>query len=214
VACRHVAAFATVPTNLGGIIMKIRSIVAMGVLLAGATAFVSAHGQTAAAWGTLVDGKNMNNFDPVGNANWRIVEDAIYADRGNGFLVSKESYADFKIRAEIWVDTPANSGIFIRCQNPNNIGANTCYEVNVFDTRPGAEYATGAIVNVAKVIGAPKAGGKWNVLEITAKGPLMTITLNGVKTAEGSDTKNPRGRFALQYGAGVVKFRKLEISPL
>ena len=165
--------------------------------------------------GTLLDGtKGMDNFRPVGNANWRVMDDGIGANLGNGFLVSKESYADFKIRAEIWVDTPANSGIFIRCQNPGNIGADTCYEVNIFDTRPGQEYATGAIVNVAKVIGQPKAGGKWNVLEIQAKGPQMTIMLNGVKTAEASDTKNPRGRFALQYGAGLVKFRKVEISPM
>ena len=195
--------------------MKIRTIAAMGLLLAGATAFGVAQGQTAAAWGTLIDGtKGLENFTPTGNANWRVMDDGIGANLGGGFLVSKESYQDFRIRAEVWVDTPANSGIFIRCQNPNNIGGNGCYEVNIFDTRPGAEYATGAIVNVAKVIGAPKAGGKWNVMEIVAKGPQMTITFNGVKSAEGMDTKNPRGRFALQYGAGLVKFRKLEIQPM
>jgi hypothetical protein len=86
--------------------------------------------------------------------------------------------------------------------------------VNIFDTRPGQEYATGAIVNIAKVIGSPKAANQWNVLEIEAKGPQMTIMLNGVKTAEGSDSKHPRGRFALQYGGGTVKFRKVEINPL
>ena len=157
--------------------MKKYAYAAAGLLIAGTAAFGVAHGQTAAAWGTLLDGtKGMDNFRPVGNANWRVMDDGIGANLGNGFLVSKESYVDFKIRAEIWVDTPANSGIFIRCQNPNNIGGNSCYEVNVFDTRPGPEYGTGAIVNIAKVIGQPKAGGKWNVLEIVAKGPQMTIT--------------------------------------
>jgi hypothetical protein len=198
--------------------MKRRSAFAMGLLFAGVAAFSVSHqvsAQTAAAWGVLLDGtKGMENFTPTGNANWRTMEDSIGANSGGGFLVSKESYQDFRIRAEIWVDTPANSGIFIRCQNPNNPGANICYEVNVFDTRPGAEYATGAIVNVAKVIGAPKAGGKWNTMEIVAKGQQMTITFNGVKSAEGMDTKNPRGRFALQYGGGLVKFRKVEITPL
>ena len=137
--------------------------------------------------------------------------DSIGASIGNGYLVTKESYGDFRLRAEVWVDTPANSGIFIRCQNPGDIGANTCYEVNLFDTRPGQEYATGGIVNTARVIGQPKAGGKWNVMEIIAKGPMLTVMLNGVKTAEASDPKLPQGRIALQYGNGDVKFRKVEI---
>ena len=191
--------------------MNIR-IIAATALVAATAAFGIAQGQTNAAFGTMIDGtRGLENFTPTGNANWRPMGDSIGASLGGGFLVTKESYADFRIRAEVWVDTPANSGIFIRCQNPNNPGANTCYEVNLFDTRPGQEYATGAIVNVARVIGQPKAGGKWNVMEITAKGPMLTVMLNGVKTAEANDTKLPRGRIALQYGNGDVKFRKVEI---
>jgi hypothetical protein len=194
--------------------MKKLPFLVAGLLITGAALGV-ANGQTAAAWGTLIDGtKGMDNFNQTGNANWRVMDDAIGANLGNGYLVSKESYADFRIRAEVWVDTPANSGIFIRCQNPANPGADSCYEVNIFDTRPGQEYATGAIVNTAKVIGSPKAGGKWNVMEIMAKGPQLTIMFNGVKSAEATDSKHARGRFALQYGAGLVKFRKVEISPL
>jgi hypothetical protein len=99
--------------------------------------------------------------------------------------------------------------------DPKKVGAMTCYEVNIFDTRPEQEYGTGAIVNVAKVNPMPKAGGKWNVMEIEAKGPVMSITFNGQKTVNGArDAKHPRGPFALQYGAGVVKFRKVEIRPL
>jgi hypothetical protein len=30
----------------------------------------------------------------------------------------------------------------------------------------------------------PKAGGKWNIFEITAKGRQVTVILNGKKTAE------------------------------
>ena len=60
-----------------------------------------------------------------------------------------------------------------------------------------------------------KAGGKWNVMEITAKGPVFTVILNGQKTVDGAkDDKHPKGAIALQYGAGVVKFRKVEIKPL
>jgi hypothetical protein len=36
--------------------------------------------------------------------------------------------------------------------------------------RPGPEYGTGAIVDIAKVSPMPKAGGRWNTYEIYAKG--------------------------------------------
>ena len=116
----------------------------------------SANSQTQAAWGTLINGTNgLQNFEQAGNANWRVMEDGIGASVGNGFLVTKESYKDFRIVAEIWTDERANSGIFIRCQDPEDPGADSCYEVNMFDTRPGQEYATGCIFNTAPVIGGP-----------------------------------------------------------
>jgi hypothetical protein len=61
----------------------------------------------------------------------------------------------------------------------------------------------------------PKAGNQWNNYEIIAKGDTFTIILNGIKTVDGAkDAKLPKGRIALQYGGGIVKFRKVEIKPL
>ena len=166
-------------------------------------------------WTTLFDGKNVDAFNKVGDANWTIADGVLQADKGmGGYLVTKQTYTDFEIRAEFWVDTPANSGIFIRCDTPQMPGAEACYEVNIFDTRPDPTYGTGGIVNVAKVAAPIKAGGKWNTYEIRAQGSHLTVTLNGMKTADANDTKHARGPFALQYGAGVVKFRKVEVRPL
>src|ERR1051326_3988911 len=141
--------------------MKHRTLIAASLICA-AGALGGAYAQTAAAFGTLLDGtKGMENFIPIGNANWRDMGDSIGANAGNGFLVSKESYKDFRLRAEVWTDNPnANSGIFIRAQNPAQVGGGSAYEVNVYDARPGPEYATGSIVNVAKVIGQPKSAGQ------------------------------------------------------
>ena len=72
---------------------------------------------------------------------------AVQADLGGkaaSYLVSKHSYSDFQIRAEFWVDSDANSGIFIRVTNPEKIGADSAYEVNIFDKRPDPAYGTGA----------------------------------------------------------------------
>ena len=172
-----------------------------------------------AKWTTIVDGKSMGDFTRVGSANWRVEGGSIVADKLDGkdpaYLVTKNKYKDFQIYAEFWADEDVNSGIFIRCADPTKIDAVKCYEVNIFDKRPDPSYGTGAIVDVAKVTTPIKAGGKWNTYEITAKGPRFDVILNGVKTVDGgSDAKFAKGRIALQYGQGVVKFRKVEIKPM
>jgi hypothetical protein len=166
-------------------------------------------------WVTLFDGKNLDNWNQIGDANWRLADGVVEADKGNGFLVSKNTYANFQIRAEFWVNPDANSGIFIRATEPAKVTAENAYEVNIFDKRPDPSYGTGAIVNVAKPSVFLKAGDKWNNYEITAQGPKFTVILNGTKTVDGvEDSKHPSGKIALQYAAGVVKFRKVEIKPM
>src|SRR5437868_2546724 len=159
-----------------------------GLLFVAVTALWSAQqavGQ--GAWVTLFDGKSLDNFNKIGDASWRIEDGAVVADKGNGFLVSKNAYGDFELRAEFWVGPDANSGIFIRCTDPEKVGTDSAYEVNIWDDRPNKDYATGAIVNVAKVDNMPTTTGKWNTYEITAKGDQFTIVLNGQKTDEGKD---------------------------
>src|SRR5690242_1404137 len=76
------------------------------------------------AWKTVLDGKSMDQWTPIGMANWHAVDGAIQSDNGmGGFLVSKVPYGDFELRAEVWVSPDANSGIFIRGENPKEITA-------------------------------------------------------------------------------------------
>ncbi len=197
--------------------MKRLSALILGLALIGGMAWSSrpASSQADAGWVTLFDGTNLNSFDQIGDANWKLADGVVSADKGNGFLVTKNKYTNFQVRAEFWVDADANSGVFIRCTDPSKITAANAYEVNVFDKRPDPSYGTGAIVNVAKPATILKAADKWNTYEITAVGPKFTVILNGVKTVDGAeDSKNPSGAIALQYGGGVVKFRKVEVKPL
>lgn len=170
-------------------------------------------------WTSLIDGANgMENFVQVGEANWVGSDGAIHASKGGSaaaFLVSKDRYKDFQIRAEFWSSDHANSGIFVRCQDPNKITDENCYEANIFDQRPDPTYGTGAIVKVAKLTGPMlKAGGKWNTFDITAKGQRLVVVLNGITTADIEDPKFSSGPIALQWGKGVIKFRKVEIRPI
>ena len=161
---------------------------------------------------------DINAWNKVGDANWRVVDNGtvVEADKGmGGFLVTPMAYGDFEMSAEIWTNEDANSGVFIRVSNPKEITATNAYEVNVFDKRPDPKYRTGAIVNVAEPLAKVDAAGKWMPIQITARGARFTVVMNGVTTVkEAQDAKFGRGPIALQYGAGVVRFRNVRIRAL
>lgn len=171
-------------------------------------------------WVTLIDGeRGLENFKRVGDANWRGEGGAIVADKGKGnsYLVTKNSYGDFRLRIEFWADDTTNSGIHLRAQDPGNVTDTNSYEANIFDRRPDPTYGTGAIVNFARAIGSPHAGGQWNTYEITARGPHIVLTLNGVRTAELKEASFARGPIALQYHeapGGAIKWRRMQLWPL
>ena len=172
------------------------------------------HAQSSDGYTSLIDGVSLNGWNIVGDANWVIGNGIVEGNKPNGFLLSAKSYKNFIIRAEFWAESNTNSGIFIRCQDPAKIAAATSYEVNIWDTRPGQEYATGAIVDVAKVNPIHKAGGRWNTMEIVANGSQLKVSMNGVVTSEAKDSKFSDGPIALQSAGGIIKFRKLEIKPI
>ena len=179
-----------------------------------ALALFALSAQTGTGWVTLFDGKDLSNFNQVGTANWQIVDGAATANMGTGFLVSKENYTDFEIKVEFFAGPGGNSGVYMRCQDAKQITDKTCYEANIFDKRPDQSGRTGAIVHIAKPLAIVDAGGKWNTYEITAKGPELTVRLNGTVTAQAKDDKFTNGPIALQYMAGTVRFRRVQIRRL
>lgn len=172
-----------------------------------------AAGQAGKGWTVLLDGTTLKGWNVVGDANWAVVDKAVQADKGSGFLVTPASYRDFQISLEFWVSDDANSGVFLRCSNPKTVDQTNAYEVNIFDKRPDQSYRTGGIVDVAKPASVIHTGGKWNSYDITARGSQLTVVLNGTKVVDVKDTKHVEGPIALQYGAGTVKFRNVRIRP-
>jgi hypothetical protein len=204
--------------------MKRLSAIISGLLVIAFTVFGCAQmsAMMDTGWVTLIDGeKGLENWNRIGDANWRAEGGAIVADKGKGgHLVSKKSYKDFQIRAEFWAEDTTNSGIFIRISDPQKVGAKTSYEVNIFDQRPDPSYGTGGIVNFATVSPMLKAGGQWNTYEITAKGRQLTVVLNGVQTVNMQNGLFSEGPFSLQFGnrgkepGGAIKWRKVQIKEL
>lgn len=192
---------------------------ALAALLLGGCAHTFEYG-----WTTLIgNGKGFYSFNRIGDANWRSEDGAIVADRGKGgFLVTRKSFRNFELQAEFWADHTTNSGIFLRAQDPDKVGADNAYEVNIFDQRPGQEYSTGAIVGFAQVGNPPpKAGGQWNTFEIYANGPELVVKLNGVVTVAMNNSRFREGPIGLQFGngakgrpGGAIKWRRMLIRPL
>ena len=188
----------------------------------GANALVAARTVMAqsAGWTTLFDGKSLDGWTKTGDPNITLADGVVQADKGNGHLVWKDQYGDFELRAEIWINADANSGIFVRFPNKEKPSSKEGYEFNIFDARPDPSYGTGAIVDTAKAATIMKAGGKWTVMEITCKGSELSFKLDGQTTVDNANNganghvPSARGYVSLQFGGGLVRFRKVEIRAL
>ena len=168
---------------------------------------------------TLIDGeRGFDRWDRVGAANWRVADGVVQADSGEkgkaSFLLTRRPYGDFQLRVEFWASPDANSGIYMRCADVSNLTDRTCYEADIFDQRPDPNYGTGSIVHHSSIKDMPKAGGRWNVYEITARGNTITVALNGVRTARTDKATVASGPIALQWAAGTIRFRKVELRPI
>ncbi len=167
-------------------------------------------------WAILFSGHDLMNFDQLGGANWEIVDGVVGADdRGEpGWLVTKGAFTDFHLRVEFQATTESNSGIFVRCADPNGVSADSCYEINVFDQNENPANRTGSIVAHAPPAVSVMAGDAWNTYDIIAEGTNLTVRFNGTVTAELDDDTHASGYIGLQSNGGPIKFRDVRIRPL
>lgn len=183
--------------------MKTKAIVAASLV------FVSA---SADPVGTLVDLSALNR---VGEAEWRFSDSVAEAgpDENRTYLISRETYGDFRLFVEFWVGAETNSGLFVRCSNPVEVDPLSCFEINIWDEAPNQDFRTGSIVRVAKPTAHVETVGRWNTAEIEMKGNSIVAVFNGVETARlENDERAAEGHIALQFGGGeLVRFRNLRI---
>lgn len=156
----------------------------------------------------------LENWNIIGNANWRMNENVIEADSGVGFLVTPTDYENFTLEVGFYAEENSNSGIFFRCNSKTDISDQNCYEANIFDACP-VEHApcrTGALTKIA----APKAEinteGRWNKYVIHVEGQWIQIVLNNTETVFVRDDRHARGPIALQLKQGGIKFRNIKIT--
>lgn len=166
----------------------------------------------------LFNEQDLDNWRQVGAANWQVSEREITvsATAGDGMLVSRDSYTDFKLSLEFWVDEQVNSGIFIRCADTDEFTPLNCYEMNIWDKHPNQDFRTGSIVTlVSPPLAQVNSINKWNTYEITAKGNKLQVAVNGIVTARLQDDKHSSGYIALQCANnGKVRFKNIFLEVL
>src|SRR5262249_934377 len=149
---------------------------------------------------------------PRGDAKFAVADGALVASGGRGMLSTTTEFADFSLKAQVWIDAQANSGIFLRCPASGEITSANAYEVNIYDAH--AMWPTGSINEVAKTRIPVKTVGKWSDFELSAVGSRLRVASDGKPTLDARDDKHRRGTIALQYnGMGTVKFRDLKLKP-
>ena len=140
-------------------------------------------------WLLIFDGKThagwMNSDETAPRTP---VEDGALNPHGAGhyMLVHREQRGDFVLALDFKISPHCNSGIFIRTspltpRPGKDVGFNGL-EVAIDDTHEAGFVDTGALYDLSKPTrNAMRPVGEWNHIEITARGALIEIVLNGEK---------------------------------
>jgi hypothetical protein len=143
--------------------------------------------EKAAGWRLLFNGKDLdgwqcNNGKPVATP----VEDgSLVPYKAGGYLiVYREPFGDFRLQCDVKTSgDDCNSGIFVRVGDLLN-PVYTGLEIQV--EKGGTGYHDfGAIYDlVPPSKNVVKPSGEWNHVEITCRGPLVDVALNGEPVAK------------------------------
>lgn len=174
------------------------------------------------SWGKpikLIQGQKLEDvWKATGDNQWVLENNVLKSPKSGSNLLTKQTFEDFKLHAEVRYPKGSNSGIYLRGR----------HEVQVVDSSGAKEPAdniTGAIYGFIEPSElADKGAGEWEELDITLVGRHVTITLNGKTivndrripgiTGGAIDSKEAEpGPIYLQGDHGPVEFRNMVITP-
>lgn len=196
-------------------------------------------------WTDLLAARNLDGFVVRGgDATYRFDENELVGttapNTANTFLVTKESYGDFELLAEVMVDPALNSGIQVR-SNINGREPGTPIDATPRDGRvrgyqveidPSPRAFTAGIYDEARrgwlypLTDNPAARasfkpGEWNLIQVTARGSRIQTWINGLPAADLFDAADASGHIAFQvHGVGdkkeplEVRFRNVRVRKL
>jgi hypothetical protein len=174
---------------------------------------------------------DLSSWRMAGAGGFRQIGGVIQSYGGPGILwYEPTAFRDFVLRIEWRVQAlEDNSGVFLRIPPLGDSvqrAIDEGYEVQIDERGLDPEtgrlgsvlHATGAIYRLAPAkIFASRAVGEWNAFEITARGPAISVWLNGVAVSQlENGGRRSHGHIGLQahHAGSAVEFRNLAIAPL
>tara|TARA_B100000470_G_scaffold180674_1_gene145303 strand:+ start:186 stop:869 length:684 start_codon:yes stop_codon:yes gene_type:complete len=157
-----------------------------------------------AGWKLLFDGKSFDGWMTSDSKPSRrpIEQSAINPHRcGAYMMVHKQMWTDFRLKLDFKISPKCNSGIFFRTWTLKKIGGNDVgfngLEIAIDDTRTAGYHDTGALYDLVKPTrNAMKPAGEWNHMELTCRGQLVRVVVNGIEVQKTDlsrfDKKNVR----------------------
>jgi hypothetical protein len=139
----------------------------------------------------LFNGRDLTGWQPA--TNWTVENGAIVlknrSDRqehNDNYLWTDRVYGDFVLDLDFKVEQGANSGIYLRASDTKD-PVQTGLEIQVGWLAPGRPLGRGSVGGIYDLV-APRVNALlpdvWNHYTITAKGPLISILLNGQAVSE------------------------------
>jgi len=162
----------------------------------------------------LFDGKTLEGWDVL-KCDASIQDGAILLKDGNGLVQTKKRYANFVLEFE-WKalkDDAWDSGVYFRYQEvPKDSPWPERYQVNL---RKGGEGDLVGFESAKNTV--PVKVGDWNRYELTVKGTVASLKVNGKTVWKADGIEVAEGYIALQAeipGGGQFLFRNIRITEL
>lgn len=173
-------------------------------------------------WVQIFNGKDLHGWKKhaADKSNWTVKDGVLTGTGGYGYLFSERSYTNCRIRVEGNINVGGNGGLFFRSQHfhePAGFG-HAGYEAQIAPDATGDLLMFDGPTNLRPVIQASRhvPGNVWFVMEVSANGNVITVSLNGRPVLTHQDLVRPyaSGQIALQIQRGTIQFRKIAVAVL
>ncbi len=184
----------------------------------------------------LFDGKSLAGWAGA-TADYQVKDGAIVCrPKRGGNLYTDKTFTDFTFVTEYKTPPAGNNGLAIRYPGTGDPSVTGMCEVQVLDdtakayTKIDPRQANGSVYGVFPAArGYARPTGEWNVMAVTAKGPMIEVELNGTRITAGDVSKAtefmrggkphaglnlPSGHVGFAGHSDPVEFRNVRIKEL
>src|SRR5262245_3301306 len=183
----------------------------------------------------LFNGKDLTGW-AGGKDGYEVKEGTLVNRPGKGGnLYPEAEYSDFTARVEYKLPPGGNNGLAIRYPGKGQPSSVAMCEVQILDNdapkhaKIDPRQVNGSVYGMIPAHrGYDRPIGDWNFMEVTVKGPKITVELNGTRIADGDvsqvkefmgDKAHPgkdrtSGHFGFAGHGDPVAFRKIRIRPI